>query len=361
MTIDSLINIDTKNILLHKPELSDYLKMRENKLITIEIDLTNSCNQRCPQCTFGNYHTGLSLDRTVLDNLIKTLPMTGVKGMIITGGGEPCIHKELGYFVKSVSKQGIDITLTTNGQFVDRHFDDLLYGLKRIRFSIDAGTPISYKHTHGMEERDFDKVINNLKRLTTEKKKKGLSIDIGVSFMICETNASEVMSAVEFYRDLGVNFLHFKPMQLWDKDKNIYYHQHYPVVSQVISDLKAYNDSDFRLSISREKFLRQDSDRLKYKKCHGAFFDMIIGADGYVYTCCHFKYNPKFRYGDIAREGLNDIRSRVLADVQVECFHDCKMDAINQLIEYVINNPDQLLDRCKSIEKDELPLGSKWL
>ncbi|MBF0540174.1 MAG: radical SAM protein [Nitrospirae bacterium] len=361
MKIDNFINTDTKNILLHRDQLNNYLTKQNKSLVTIEIDLTNSCNQRCPQCTFGDYHTGLFLNRTVLDRLIETIPEIGVKGMIITGGGEPCLHKDLGYFVKAVSHLGVDITLTTNGQFVERHFDDLLNGLKRIRVSIDAMTPASYKYTHGMEERDFHKVIENLRNLADEKKKRGASIDIGVSFMICEPNASEVMSAIEFYREIGVNFLHFKPMQLWDKVNKKYYHKFYPMVEQVTSELKSFTQGDFRVSISRENYYKQNLDRIKYNICHGAFFDMIIGADASVYTCCHFKYNPDFCYGNIASDGLNDILKKIKADVTKECFKDCKMDALNQLIEYGMLNPSELLDASVSIDRDKLPLGSKWL
>lgn len=50
--LKEIINIDNRSLLSHKRELSDYLTKRINRLITIEIDLTLSCNHKCPNCTF---------------------------------------------------------------------------------------------------------------------------------------------------------------------------------------------------------------------------------------------------------------------------------------------------------------------
>lgn len=99
---------------------------------------------------------------TTLNSLINDIKLIGCKGMIITGGGEPCLHPDLGNFVQRLSESGIAITLTTNGELIHRHFKELMHGLKRIRFSIDAASEKSFKYTHGSD--NFAKVIENLKK-----------------------------------------------------------------------------------------------------------------------------------------------------------------------------------------------------
>ncbi|MFC1745263.1 radical SAM/SPASM domain-containing protein [Candidatus Riflebacteria bacterium] len=361
MSLDKYINVDNDKILFHKQEISDYISKKKNRLIAMEVDLTLACNHRCPECTFKDSLQKIFLQDEIIDKIIDAIPQIGVKGMIISGGGEPCVHKKLGYFARKIATAGVDLTLTTNGQLIHRHFKDIMHNFKRMRLSIDAASPETFEHTHGMKKKDFVRVIENIKKAVAYKKEKKLGIDIGISFLICEKNVAELLKAVEFYKDLGVNFIHFKPMQYWDSTLNRYYHRDYPEIKDFIAGLEKFQDLDFRVSISREKHFIGAAPRVPYKKCHGSYFNMIIGADAKAYTCCHFKYNPKFCYGDLKQESFAQIMDKVKSEVKEECFKDCKMDAINQLIEQAKDEPTQLIKKCKNIAPDRLPLGCKWL
>jgi len=284
-----------------------------------------------------------------------------VKGMIITGGGEPCLFKDLGLFVKKVSNTGIDVTLTTNGQLIHRHFTELMHHLKRIRFSIDAASPDTFKVTHGMKEKDFHQVIENLQAAVCYKRQEKLPIDIGVSYLLCDANLKEIDTAVEFYRNKGIDFLHFKPMQFMDTASKRYYYKTYTGMGKLASKISSIAEDGFRVTLSRENYYRTSRPNIVYDRCHGAFFDLIIGADGKAYTCCHFKYDPKFCYGDLHRDTLVDLLKKVNAPVSEKCFAHCKMDALNQFVEYAIHHPEEVLPRCKDVKTEKLPLGSKWL
>src|SRR3989338_3372374 len=88
--LKSLLNVDNQSMLLHKRELSNYIKYSNNSLIAVEVDLTLSCNHRCPSCTFShNRNAAAYISDDLLDKLVQGLPKLGVNGMIITGGGEP--------------------------------------------------------------------------------------------------------------------------------------------------------------------------------------------------------------------------------------------------------------------------------
>jgi molybdenum cofactor biosynthesis enzyme MoaA len=361
MSLHNLVNVDNQKLLLHKKELINYLKEKKNKLITIEVDLALACNHKCPNCTFGDRPNNVFLDSSVMEKIIRSLPETGAKGMIISGGGEPTIHKGLGAFIRKVSKADVDVTLTTNGQLIHKHFEDIMRNLKRIRFSIDAASHKTFKHTHGKDQKTFDLVIGNLKKTIEFKKENALPIDIGVSFLICEENAYELFHAIDFYKKTGVDFLHFKPMQLCDNNLNRYYHKNYPVIKEIASKINDFNSSRFRVSISREKFFQENDFNIQYHKCHGSYFDMIIGADGKAYTCCHFKYNPDYCYGDLHNEEITTILNKVKANVTDDCFPDCKMDAVNQFIEYSKGHINDVENMINEVGLSDLKLGDKWL
>jgi len=359
--LKQIIDIDNKKLLLHTRDIIDYLEGRRNNLITIEVDLALACNHQCPDCTYGSIHNSVFLSEDVMEKIVENLSELGAKGMIISGGGEPAMHKDLGSFVKKVTRAGVDVTLTTNGQLIHRHFEDLMYNLKRMRFSIDAARGNTFYYTHGKSQRDFDQVIDNLRKSVDFKKKERLPIDIGVSYLICEKNADEIFYAVDFYREIGVDFLHLKPMQFWNKDTNRYYYKSYPVVEKIFPRIEGYNDNGFRVSISREKYFKEDGVKVHYNKCHGAYFDMIIGADGKVYTCCHHKYDRGYCYGDIKNDSFRDIFNQIKSKVTEKCFQGCKMDAVNQLVEYVKNRRNTLEKTVEEFDLSGLEFGGNWL
>ena len=359
---DLIVNIDNQSLLLHKDNLSKYLLRRSTTPITVEVDPTISCNHRCPNCTFANVKAGNRfLSRHIEEKILQGLEDSQIKGMIISGGGEPCMYGRLGEFVESVCDLGVDITLTTNGQLIHKHFYKLMNGLKRIRFSIDAASPKSFQLTHGMTEKDYNQVIENLHKAVTYKRKNSLEIDIGVSFLICEQNYLEVKSAIQMYETIGVDFLHFKPMQYWDRQNKRYYYKAIPGIEKIFSTIGGYRSRDFKVSYSRENYYKAFRPDITYAVCHGAFFDVIIGADGKAYTCCHFKYNPKYCYGNLNKDNMIDIICHVRADVTRECFPNCKMDALNQFVEYAVHHQDEILELCQNLRLSELPIGSKWL
>lgn len=360
--LKKIVNIDNRQLLLHKRELSNYLKNKPNRLITVEIDLTLSCNHKCPNCTFKKTNKKrFFIKNDTLDSLIKDIGSTACKGVIITGGGEPCLHPDLGSFVRKLHKTGIDTTLTTNGELIHRHFKNLMHGLKRIRFSIDAANNESFSSTHGMSKDSFARVIENLKKAVSYKKKNKLPIDIGVSFMICQENASEIFEAIDFYKNIGIDFLHFKPMQLLNKRLNRYYHKDYEQAKELFLKIGRFQDKNFRVSISRENYYKTTKHTIDYSLCHGAHFDMIIGADAKIYTCCHFKYNPKYCYGDLKYESLSKVRAKIKSRKSNDCFANCKMDALNQFVEFAKGNQAEVLSCAKALPDSKLPLGSKWL
>ena len=140
-------------------------------------------------------------------------------------------------------------------------------------------------------------------------------------------------------------------MQFWHKTLNTYYYKDYPETKGILTGLCSGRiQNDFRLSISRENYYQQRNPNISYTKCHSAYFDMIIGADAKVYTCCHFKYNPKYCYSDLSNTGLVEASHNIQADVTTDCFTNCKMDALNQFIEYAKGHQEKILKLCEEIK-----------
>ena len=146
-------------------------KTSEKTLITAEIDMTNYCNNRCPNCAgFRDRQTSLTYNEAIdyIDQLIDM----GLQGIVFTGGGEPLCNPDTLRVVEYVFNKGIDIGFVTNGLALDeKNSSELVKCCTWIRISLDASTKETYKLTHGMDENCFEQVLENIGILVKENKK----------------------------------------------------------------------------------------------------------------------------------------------------------------------------------------------
>jgi len=92
-----------------------------------------------------------------------------------------------------------------------------------IRISVDAATPEVYQKVHGMGEKIFNKTLNNLKMLVKKKKRLKSAVTIGVGFLTCEYTKRDMRRAAKLFKEIGVDYLQFRPMQIHDRGRFIYH------------------------------------------------------------------------------------------------------------------------------------------
>ena len=94
----------SQKILKHSNNLNIFFD-KHKTLISIELDLTNLCNNDCPGCT-GIRDNPVSLNLKQVMSLVDQLKNDfDLKSIIISGGGEPLLHKnfiEILYYIKNV-------------------------------------------------------------------------------------------------------------------------------------------------------------------------------------------------------------------------------------------------------------------
>ena len=92
-----------ENILSHKP-------------ITADIFLNSACNNKCPYCTYARYKQRSSTYMTfeAFKDNITILLANGVKGVILTGGGEPTINPDFDKITEFLEAESIPYGINTN-------------------------------------------------------------------------------------------------------------------------------------------------------------------------------------------------------------------------------------------------------
>jgi len=113
---------------------------------------TIGCNLRCPYCQNPELVKGATPSITV-DSVISFLKRrTGKLESVVITGGEPLIHRDIGYFCSLVKELGYKVMIETNGTFPYR-LKELLdcslidyvamdYKAPISKYSIVTGTPV---------------------------------------------------------------------------------------------------------------------------------------------------------------------------------------------------------------------------
>ena len=138
---------------------------------SLNIELNNTCNQKCIFCPFHGKYAPQRLKPAVLDaefvkELLDQAKELGIgkKEVGFYLAGEAFVYPKFEEIVAYAKKLGFQyIFLTTNGALAkpDRMKAVIDAGIDSIRFSVNAADRETYKEMHGTD--DFDTVLDNIK------------------------------------------------------------------------------------------------------------------------------------------------------------------------------------------------------
>ena len=146
------------------------------------------------------------LDKTAFDNLIPFLKE--FQTISLHGIGEPLLGKKLFTILDNINTDTTFVQFNSNGILLTEEVSRNLIkkGLKLIDFSIDAASPETYKK---IRRKDFNLVVNNIKRLNEIKKELGVKHpDIKMNMTLMKENLLEVVPFIELAKSLEAKTVH---------------------------------------------------------------------------------------------------------------------------------------------------------
>ncbi len=314
--------LDSHKINYHYKEVSDMFDGKLQAPIYVEISPTGICNHKCLFCHY-NYlgHEGKFKKGKMLE-LVRELASMGVKAIVFAGNGEPTLHVDTIEAIELANSLGVDVALSTNGALLkEEHFEILARCLTWIRFSFNAGSKEDYAHVHQTKSDDWQKVIDNIKKLKEVKDLLHSSITIGTQFVLIPENKEYVLEHGKMLKSLGVDYFSVK---------HFYDHSHNDF------ELKEKIDNSFiekldaeakKLSTDTFTFLVRSSSNLTsqrtYNKCYGLEFILFIDENGDVFSCFSHQYDKKTVMGNIFESSFKDIWNSKAKRESIDYINDC--------------------------------------
>lgn len=260
--------------------------------VSYSIEPTNYCNLKCPECPSGLGSLTRPLGLLSFENFKNFVDQIHNTGFYIQlyFQGEPYINKNLGEMISYAQNKNIYISISTNGLlFNEKNVENILSNAPdKLIFSVDGLDEKSYQNYRvGGKFADADASL----RLIV-KKKKELNLKkpfIEFQFIVMKQNEHMLDEVIKYGKDVGVNKVTFKTMQLSSVENALHFMPANP-------KYRRYKIIDKELKIKFE---------LK-NHCFALWRTSVITWDGRMVPCC-FDKDAQFEMGKLNGSSIQSI------------------------------------------------------
>lgn len=266
---------------------------RAKQPITAEMIMTNYCNYDCDYCRYK--HGSGYFEVTDFMAASMKLRELGVKGFILTGGGEPLLNPDFINITSCLDLNGIPYGLNTN--------------LTRLVNCRPVWLKVSIH-----ENEDSENVIANIEtfrswnRLTT----------LGIQHVV-ETPGG-LLKFYRKYKELDVDYIVFRPIEAPHK-------VYTPEEAQlIIASLEMLREADRRVVINYKWYMLRE----RFDVCRANWTVVTVDYRGDVWYCCH---KPFEVVGNLFNEDdVMALKKSWRSDMS-KCDVPCRMTANNLIME----------------------------
>ena len=322
--------------------------------IHIDMGLTKRCNIRCQFC-YGAFQkmTGEMIKEDALLRLVDSAAQVGVKSIAFVGDGEPTLNPAMYRALIKATNKNIRVGISTSGVKIDvpgiitEHAD-------YCRINIGSATPWGYSKIHRVHGSVQQTVVKNIEQLVRYRNTYSDRCLLLMQTVLVPDALDELVGLAKLAVELGVDGLLVKqfsdpgsgiPSRGFDKQA------HQERRTAILKEAEALSTERTKIFV-KWNAMGWENGR-PYKRCIDLPFIFQISGNGKCYPCGYHFGNPKYCYGDIHTQSLQEILNsdtywriiedmRINFDAQTQCQGTCRHDNTNIWLHDWLDRPQHV-------------------
>lgn len=314
--------------------------------------LTHNCSYRMPENKNSqDFDAKSALPWESMVALLMTFRDMGVKGIELTGGGEPLAYPDIVPLLSNLGILEMAVGLVTNGTLYHKlpdGLDQLGENLRWVRVSVDAGTEGTYAGMRKCPTSHFHRALDTIEDLANRRETFHEQFRLGAGFVLSNENIHELEAFVQQAKCAGADNARLS-VTFSDAGLDYFNDQRALMNAVEVAQRVTAEYSDDRFTVHNmipERFDELAEQRQDYKRCPTKDVLCVVEGTGKVYTCCTLTGSLSGLYGNFIEHpggfrGLweeNEER-RQAWDSRIECPVACLYRQRNEAMNALIDNP----------------------
>lgn len=344
--------------------------------ISINLDLTTSCNFACDHCVDMNIlNQKIRFDHEKLLESLRLMAQKGLKSVIVIGGGEPTLYPKFQEVIRVIKDLGLQVAMVSNGSGNKKiaEIADVLDENDWVRLSLDAGSnEVFHAMHHPRKAITLDEICEVVSQIKATKTR----FKLGFSFVITwkgvsindaniVENIGEIVLAAERARKYQFDYIAFKPFLTRSLTNNAEIvdlkasQEHFAriicIIRERVNEAQKLETPTFRVYATTNLKVLLNNSAHNYMhqphQCHMQFFRQVLSPLG-LFNCPAYRNQNHARLGDQRAytdeahcdQTLQRTKELIMTfDATYQCQEvTCLYNHVNWWLEDIIHHPEKL-------------------
>lgn len=190
----------------------------------VEFHPQDRCNVDCFFCSTASLRGKDEIPMPRFEELLGELNEMGTRAIRLSGGGEPLFHRRIHDFLRAIQASGLPIeNLTTNGVLLRSEIAELLVGTcEQVTFSLNTADETTYAAMMQTNERNFQRVVDNLRGLVAAKRRRGSKRPhVKLQFLVWKENFRQIPEMYRLGCEAGADSILFNGLAFLPPEKRM--------------------------------------------------------------------------------------------------------------------------------------------
>lgn len=312
-TREGALILDSHKLSYHTDRVEAWEAGERIAPVSVDMSLTRACGAMCSFCYAMMQESQARSSIKTVDalNLLDDFSAIGIRSVSLVSDGESTLSKAYVPFIQHAAELGIDVGNATNAwEWEPEKIEQVLPHITWIRFTVAAGRPESYASImyKGPEHTEvFDRAIKHIQYAVDLKKRKGLSVTLGIQMVLMPHLKDEIIPFAQLGLDLGVDYAVIKHCSDDEQHTLGIDYSQYDSLHDLLVQAESMSNEQTKIIVKWDKI--KDGDKPSYKRFYGPQFLLQISGSGLVAPSGMFfnaRYS-KLHIGNFTEERFIDI------------------------------------------------------